>query len=165
MSFFNFPEEVFLEQNDPLSTLKSRICRRKSFHKLPQLQKGIKVLDPIASTTGGILSRTHVFPQLSWIFLFGTKWSFLHLETHVLQEIYLSKPTQYSQENPVLKAHASTTTVIPSRDICVSSPQWIGLLGTKLSFVYLENEYLWEVHLSQVNSILTGKQCATCSCF
>jgi hypothetical protein len=41
-------------------------------------------------------------------------------------------------------------------------PRWIGLFGAKTPCLYLETHKLQRVFLSKTNSILKGKQCATC---
>jgi hypothetical protein len=42
---------------------------------------------------------------------------------------------------------------------------WIGIFGENRAYFHLEASKLQEVFLSKTNSILSGKQCAWCSCF
>ena len=42
---------------------------------------------------------------------------------------------------------------------------WTGLFGTKKAYLHLQKAKLHELSLSKTNSIVTGKQCATCSYF
>jgi hypothetical protein len=55
--------------------------------------------------------------------LCGTKWSFLYLQNYDLQEVFLSKLTQFSQGNNFLDATASNTNEFLFRDKGVSSTQ------------------------------------------
>jgi hypothetical protein len=41
----------------------------------------------------------------------------------------------------------------------------IGLFGTKKAYLHLEKPKLQEVLPLKSNSVLTGKECARCSCF
>jgi hypothetical protein len=49
----------------------------------------------------------HVYLQLGSVGLFGQNTAYPHLETRKLQEVFLSKPNQFSQENNVLYEAAS----------------------------------------------------------
>jgi hypothetical protein len=46
-----------MEQNEPFSSLKCKICRKYSFPELPQFSQGIKVLMVAGSIMHGFLSR------------------------------------------------------------------------------------------------------------
>jgi hypothetical protein len=64
-----------------------------------------------------------VFLQLSSTGLFGVKRAYLYLETPKVQEVFLSKLSQFSKENNVLHTLASNRDGFLSRDTCVSSTQ------------------------------------------
>jgi hypothetical protein len=81
-----------------------------------------------------IFLERHEFFQLTWIGLFGTKWVFLHLENPDLQEIFLSKLTQFCQGTNMLDGPASNTYVFLSRDACVSSTQLSSPIRKKRAF-------------------------------
>jgi hypothetical protein len=53
----NSPEEPYLEQNDPLSTLKTVNRKNFSFQKLTLFSQGSNVLDAAASNIDGFLWR------------------------------------------------------------------------------------------------------------
>jgi hypothetical protein len=79
------------------------------------------VLDASASTIHGFLGEIHALPQLSCIGLFGAKRAYLYLETPKLQEVFLSKLSQFSKGK-----HSATHSCLNrdgflSRDKCVSS--------------------------------------------
>jgi hypothetical protein len=57
MGFFNSAEYTYLEQTEPISTLKHLSCSLDSFQKLPQFSQGNNVLDAPASNTDGFLLR------------------------------------------------------------------------------------------------------------
>jgi hypothetical protein len=57
MYFYNLVEWAFLQQNEPISTLKTMIFRKYSFQKLTQFSEGNNVLDAPASNTDGFPSR------------------------------------------------------------------------------------------------------------
>jgi hypothetical protein len=75
---------------------------------------------PLYITQIGFFLEKHEFHQLSWIGLFETQWTLLHLENSDFQELFLSKPTQFSQRNNVLEAHASNTDDFLSGGTCGS---------------------------------------------
>jgi hypothetical protein len=63
----------------------------------------------------------HVFLQVIWTVLFGTKWAFLHLENWDWVYEFLSELTQLSEGKLGLHAHALTNMVFLSSAPCVSS--------------------------------------------
>jgi hypothetical protein len=54
---FNLAALAFLEQKEPISALKTVICRKYSFQKLSQFSQAINVLDAPASNTDVFMSR------------------------------------------------------------------------------------------------------------
>jgi hypothetical protein len=62
-----------------------------------------------------------MFCQLSWTWIFETKYPFLHLENFGLQEVFLTQQTQFWKQNNVLHATACNIDVFLSRDTCVSA--------------------------------------------
>jgi hypothetical protein len=67
--------------------------------------------------------KIHMFLQLSCRALFGIKTAYLHIEKPKLQDIFLSKLTQFTQGNNVLEAAAYDTNGFLLRDTCVPSTQ------------------------------------------
>jgi hypothetical protein len=65
--------------------------------------------------------EVHVFLQVIWTVLFGTKWAFLHLENWDWVYEFLSELTQLSEGKLGLHAHALTNMVFLSSAPCVSS--------------------------------------------
>jgi hypothetical protein len=53
--FFNLAEESYLEQKEPVSTLKHLNFRRCSFQKVAQFPQGNNMLDAVASNIDGFL--------------------------------------------------------------------------------------------------------------
>jgi hypothetical protein len=78
--FINLAEYPYLEQREPISTLKNTSGQKNSFQKLTQLSQGNNVLGASASNTYGFLSRDTVFLQLSLIGLFVANRAYIHLE-------------------------------------------------------------------------------------
>jgi predicted small integral membrane protein len=63
---------------------------------------GIQCAVAPASNMNGFLSEIHVFLQLSWIGLFGTKLAYLQYEVVICSVYYSKNLTQFSQENKAL---------------------------------------------------------------
>jgi hypothetical protein len=106
------------------STVKTMICRKRSFQKLTQFLHGNNVLGAAACNIDGFLFwEIHLFLQLSWIGLFGTKWAFSTLKTLTCRKHSFLKRTQLSQRNNVLEAAASNIGGFLCRDTRVSSSQ------------------------------------------
>jgi hypothetical protein len=57
MGSFNSDEYTYLEQREPLSTLKHLSWRKCFFEKVTQLSQGNSILDATASNTNVFLSR------------------------------------------------------------------------------------------------------------
>jgi hypothetical protein len=57
IGFFHLAEEAYLNQNEPLSVLKTLVCTRYSFQTHTQFSQGNDVLDATASNTKGFLLR------------------------------------------------------------------------------------------------------------
>jgi hypothetical protein len=55
MYFFNLSEQAYLEQTEPVSTLKHISCWKYSFQKLTQFSQENNVLDAPASNNDGFL--------------------------------------------------------------------------------------------------------------
>jgi hypothetical protein len=89
--FFNSVEYAYLEQTEPISTLKHLSCRKYSFQKRIQFSQGNNVFDAPACNKDGFFQEIHLFLQLSQRGLFGTKWALLHIENYDLQRVFLSK--------------------------------------------------------------------------
>jgi hypothetical protein len=87
---FNSPEYAYLEQNEPLSTLKIVICSRDSFQNLTQFSIGKNVLGASSFNTDGCLWTDTCVLQISLIAIFWTSWSFSHLENYDFQDVFLS---------------------------------------------------------------------------
>jgi hypothetical protein len=98
----------------------------------------------------------HVFLHLSWIGLFGSKWAFLHLESCNLQEVFLSKLTQFWQGNNVLVDIAPYIDGFYREIYVFLQLCCIGLFGTKRAYFHL-GKAMWEVaFIWKMNTILTG---------
>jgi hypothetical protein len=61
------------------------------FSKLTQFSQRNNMIDTLVLTQIVFILDIHVFLQLSWIVLFGTKWAFLWLGYSHWQEVFLSK--------------------------------------------------------------------------
>jgi hypothetical protein len=91
MGFFNSDEYTYLEQTEPISTLKHQSCRKESFVTLTQFSQGKNVLMLLILWHMVFYQKIHVFLLLRWIGLLGTKWAFWHLENSGLQEVFPPK--------------------------------------------------------------------------
>jgi hypothetical protein len=81
-----------------------------------------------------------------------------------LQEVLLSKITQFPQENNELGAVASNIGGFFWRDTCVSTAQVNRPVWSKHTYLLLETPKLREEFILKIKSIVTGKQCGRCSC-
>jgi hypothetical protein len=152
--------------NWSFSTLETVICRKYSFQKLLQFSQGNNVLDAHDSSKDGFLFSTlHVFHQLSWIGLYGTNEPSSCLKILICRKYSFQKLTQWSQGNNVLDATDSNIDVFFGELYVFLQLSWIVLFGTKWASFHLENYDLQKIFLSKLKAILTGKQCARCSCF
>jgi hypothetical protein len=107
----------------------------------------------------------HVFLQISWIALFGTKRTYLYLEKPSCRKYSFQKLTKFSQGINVLDVPHSNIDAFRSRDTCVSSTQLNNTNWNKMFVSPLNKTKLQEIFLSKTNSVLTGKQCARCPTF
>jgi hypothetical protein len=64
---------TYLEQNEPVSNLKTLSCGKYSFKKLTQFSQGNDVIGGAASKTDVFFGEIHVFPHLSLIGIFRRK--------------------------------------------------------------------------------------------
>jgi hypothetical protein len=117
------------DQKEPFPTLKTMICKKNSIQKLTQFSQGNNVLDGAASNTDGFWGETHVFLQLSWIGLYGTKWAFLHLENSICWKYFFQKNWLNSQRTTMCKMLQFLIYLVFFGDIHVFLQlSWIGLL-------------------------------------
>jgi hypothetical protein len=130
--FFNLAEEAYLEKNELFSTLKTTICRKYSFQKLPQMSQGNNVLDAPASYTDGFL-------QPSWIGLFGTKWGYIQIENSDFQQVLLSKTNSFLTGKQCVICWSSNIDSYLWRDACVSSTLVKSPIWNKQSLPSLSN--------------------------
>jgi hypothetical protein len=105
-------------------------------------------------------------------FLNLAEWAYLEqtelistLKTMICLKYFFQKLTHFSQGNNALDAPASNIDDFPCRDTCVSSNQLNRPICSKQSLSPSETPKLQELFLSESNSVLTGKQFATCSSF
>jgi hypothetical protein len=131
--FLQLTWKGLLELTEPISTFKYLSCSTYSFLKLTQFSLGNKVLDGNASNIGVFLRDIHVSIQLIWIGLFGTKWSFLHLETCDLQAVFLSKSNSTLTGKQCARCSCIQHRQFSLRDTCVSSTHLNVLIWTKMS--------------------------------
>jgi hypothetical protein len=90
MCFFNSAELAYLEQSEPMCTLKPLTCRSIPFKNLLNSHRETMCLMLLLLTQIGFFPELHVYLQLSWIGLW-TKWAFPHLEHDDSQEMLPSK--------------------------------------------------------------------------
>jgi hypothetical protein len=109
-----------------------------SFQKLTQFKHGNNVLDAPVSNTDGFLEKIHLFLQVRWRVLFGTKRALLHLENNGI--------SKYSLRNK-----------------CVSSTQ----LKFEANRANLHQKHLScrKYSFQKTHSYQTRKQWARCLCF
>jgi hypothetical protein len=148
-----------------MSTLKDLNCLKYSFQIVTQLSHRINVLHAAASNLDGFLLEIHVFLQFTWLCVLGTKWANPPLENVSCRKSFFDKLTKFSQGNNARIFLLPTEMVFFGEIYVFLQMCWIGLLGTKCAYLYIENPQLPEVLLSSTNSDLTEKQCATCCSF
>jgi hypothetical protein len=102
MYFFNSPEYAYLEETEPISTLKNLSCRKYSFQKLTQFSLGNNVLDAPASNTISFLLRETDVSSTQLNSLFGAKCACLHLENSDVGKYSCQQLTIHSQGINVL---------------------------------------------------------------
>jgi hypothetical protein len=91
MCVHNSAAYTYLEQIEPISTLKNLSCGKYSFHKLPQISQVNNVLDAFPLQHIAFFRQIQVFLKLSWIGLFWTKTGYRHLEKPNWQQTLLSE--------------------------------------------------------------------------
>jgi hypothetical protein len=155
-----------LEQPEPISTLKTLICRQYFFQKLSQSAQGNNVLDAPSSNTDIFLWRnTCVSSSLLNRPILEQVWPVCTFKNLSCRKYCLQKLTQLSQET-MSQMLLLLTQMVFSRDIHLSLQlSWIDLFGKMRAYFHLEKPTLQEVLLSKPYSILTGKQYARCSSF
>jgi hypothetical protein len=87
------------------------------------------------------------------------------MKTQISRRYFFQKLTQPSQGNNMLDVAPSNMEGFLYRDTCVSSTQLKSSIWSKHSLSPPETPMLQEIFLSNTNSILTGKICATGSSF
>jgi hypothetical protein len=154
-----------MDQNERFSSSKTLTARQYSFQKLTQFSMWNSVLDAPLSDRDSFPLKIPVFLHFSWRGLFWTKRGVLPLENPDWQQYSFLKDTQYSQGNNVLHAPASNFHGFISGDTCVSSTQVNRPIRKKNAFLNFVIPDWQVVFLLKTNSVLTEKQCATCSSF
>jgi hypothetical protein len=115
--------------------------------------------------TDGFPSRDTCVSSSKMNWWICSKMSLFHLENFGLQEVLLSKTFWVSRDNTVLYAAATFTAGFLREIHIVLQLRWIGLFGANWGYFHLERPSSQEVFFSKTDAILTGKQCARCSCF
>jgi hypothetical protein len=123
MFFLNLVKEAYLQQRQPIPTLINLSWRRYSFQKLTQFSKRNNVLDAPASYMNVFLLRNTSVYSTQLKRPIWKKHRLSPLWKTYVAEVFLSKLTQFSQENNVIDPPASNTDGFLWRDICVSSNQ------------------------------------------
>jgi hypothetical protein len=107
----------------------------------------------------------HMFLQLSFIGLFEQNKSFPILTNMIGRKYSFQKLTQFLQEDNVLDTAASYVDYFLCQRTCVFLPQLKTPIFSIKAYLHLETPELQKEFLSNTNLILTGKECARCSCF
>jgi hypothetical protein len=115
-------------------------------------------------TQRGYCLEMLVFLQLSWIGIFGANTVYLHLETLKFQEVFPSKINSILTGKLCARFYCVWNTWFSFERYTCFELSWKDPLGTKRGYLYLEKPKLQEVFLSKLSPVLTGKQCAGCSC-
>jgi hypothetical protein len=97
MCFINSSEYVYLEQNEPFSTLKTLISKKFAFQKLTQFLQGKDEVDASACNTDGFLLRGTCLSSNYMNMPMWKKWAFLQLEIYVLTEVSIHKPSSHKE--------------------------------------------------------------------
>jgi hypothetical protein len=106
MCFFNSTKWAYLEQSEPISSLKTLIGKMYSFQKLNHFSQGNNMLHAPASNTDGFHSRVTGVSSTQLKILFGSKRPTSTLKKSKLQEVFLSKLTQFFQGNTIIDSEA-----------------------------------------------------------
>jgi hypothetical protein len=147
-----------------MSTLKHVSGRKHSFQKL-NYHREEQCWMLLLLTQTVFFGEIHEFLQLSWIGLFVQNQSFPNLKMIILRKYSFQKQIQFSKGNNLLDDTPSNTDGFLWRDTVFFQLTQIGLFGANRVCLHLQTPKLQEILLSRANSILTGKQCARCSCF
>jgi hypothetical protein len=107
------------DQTQPISPLKNLRFRNYSFAKLTQFSQEKSEL----LTWMVFFGEIHVFIQLSWIGVFGTKWVPSTLKIEICRVHSFQKLTEFSEGRTGLDVLASNIDGFLWRDTCVSSTQ------------------------------------------
>jgi hypothetical protein len=150
MCFISSPECVYLEQSEPIPTLKNLSCGKCSFQKLTLFSQGDNVMDTSASNLMVFCQEIHVFLQASWISMFWTKWAFLHLEISDWQDVFLSKANSILRRKQCARCFCLAQMIL-FLEVHVFLPfSSIGLMGIKQAFLHLANSDWQEVFLTKL---------------
>jgi hypothetical protein len=96
------------------------------------------VLGTPAVNMCGFVWKIHMFLQLWWIVLFGSKWTYFHSEYCDLQDVFLKKETHCSHVNNEQDALLLQQRVFFWQIHMFLQLRWIGLLTTKWAIIYIE---------------------------
>jgi hypothetical protein len=118
-----------------------------------------------ASNMDGFFWEIHVFLQVSWIGIFGTRWASSTLKIEIFRVRSFQKLTEFSHGNTVLDVAASNIEVFLWRDTCGSLTQLNKRIYIKHRLSPPWNTKVAGIIPSINNSSLTGKQCVKCTCF
>jgi hypothetical protein len=113
MCFFSSADYTYLQAVEPVSTLKTMICRKCSFQKLSPFSQGNNIRDAPVSHTHGFRGQINVFPQLNRIVLLKQNETFSNLKVQICRK--------YSFQN-VLKSHMN-----PCTRCCHFQHRWFSL--------------------------------------
>jgi hypothetical protein len=123
------------------------------------------MLDNPSSKTHSFLTETQVFLQLRWISLLGATWDFLHLENDDCRNYSFQNKLSSHKEKMCLVLLPLTDKVLFQKILPFWKISSIAQFAANRAYFHLETPKQQKVFLSRNYTILTGKQCATCSCF
>jgi hypothetical protein len=99
MYFFNFAEQEYLEQTEPISTLKTVIWRKYFVHKLSHFSQGNNALDAPAANIDDFPCAEKCFSSNQLNRPICSKQSLSPSETPKLQEVFLSQSNSVLRRN------------------------------------------------------------------
>jgi hypothetical protein len=108
-------------------------------------------------TQMGFFGEIHVFVQLNWIGLFGTKWAFLHPENSDLQKVFLSRTNSVLTGKPCTRCSCFWHKWFSFKHTCVSSTQLNRPICNR-AYLHFEKPKLQEVIFSKSNQFSQGKK-------
>jgi hypothetical protein len=123
MYFFKSAEYSYLEQREPISTLKNLSFRKYSIQKLIQFSQCNNELDVPASNKDCFLLRDTCVPHLAEFAYLEQTEPISTFKILSCRKYSFQKLTQFSQGNNVLENPASNTDGFLSRHTCISSTQ------------------------------------------